>query len=183
MKIIYCIIGPSASGKTTLARYCQSIGIPELVSCTSRKPRDHEQEGIDYYFINEEDFNKDDFIEYSEYAGIIHGLKKKEVQDKLSAHDEVCVVVDERGWNALQMIYPEYVVSIGMKIDLNTSIQRMKQRQDKPDDIERRIQNYHARDEANAILRCDYVIDATLPKEKVFEAFEQIRLTCHERSK
>ena len=57
MSLIYCIVGPSGSGKTTLANYCSSIGIVEIISSTSRKARNNEVEGKDYYFVDNSDFN------------------------------------------------------------------------------------------------------------------------------
>lgn len=56
---IIALFGPSSSGKDTLAKILsKKEGIHEIISCTTRPKRDYEQEGIDYNFIDEEEFAK-----------------------------------------------------------------------------------------------------------------------------
>ena len=178
MSKIYCFVGPSGSGKTTLANYCTSIGIKEIVSSTSRKARNNEVEGKDYYFVDKSDFNTDDYIEYSEYAGMLHGLKKEEVETKLSQYQELCVVLDLNGVQALKKLYPKQVVSIALVIDIDTSIDRMKKRGDSQESIQRRIENYYERKEYLLKEHCDYWIDANQEIKDVFQSFNHIRNLC-----
>lgn len=54
---IVALFGPSSSGKDTLAKQLATYqNISEIVSCTTRPQRDYEQEGIDYYFLTNEQF-------------------------------------------------------------------------------------------------------------------------------
>ena len=53
-KTIINLIGPSGAGKTTLGRELIKIGVPELVSHTSRDVRDGEIDGVSYYFVKED---------------------------------------------------------------------------------------------------------------------------------
>ncbi len=55
---IIALFGPSSSGKDTLAKYIVA-NVPnthEIISCTTRPMRDYEKEGIDYYFLTNEEF-------------------------------------------------------------------------------------------------------------------------------
>lgn len=54
---IIALFGPSGSGKDTLAKaLTEKEGIYEIISCTTRPMREYEQEGIDYYFLTNEQF-------------------------------------------------------------------------------------------------------------------------------
>jgi len=54
---LYFLIGPSASGKTTLLeKVKQQLNIKDILSCTTRKPREGEINGKDFYFISKAEF-------------------------------------------------------------------------------------------------------------------------------
>ena len=78
---------PSGSGKTTLAKYVLSNfnNIRFSVSACSRKPREGEQNGIDYYFISADEFRsriaKKAFVEWEEvYKDHYYGTLNSEVE-------------------------------------------------------------------------------------------------------
>ncbi|EDO06566.1 putative guanylate kinase [Babesia bovis T2Bo] len=80
------IVGPSGVGKTTLYKMLleEFQGFFELsVSCTTRKIRPHEIDGVNYYFITEEKFNqmKDEeaFLECATYVGNQYGTPCSEI--------------------------------------------------------------------------------------------------------
>ena len=81
------ITAPSGAGKTSVTKYLLSK-IPSLVfsiSAATRKARNNEINGIDYYFISEEDFHKkiheNDFIEWEMvYEGKYYGTFKSELE-------------------------------------------------------------------------------------------------------
>lgn len=97
--------GPSASGKTTLVKSLkEKYPIIELVSHTTRKPRDGERNGVAYYFVDTEEFNhmvaEGRFIEHVAYAGNQYGLMAREAEKKLK-QGHCCVIVDTVGMLAL----------------------------------------------------------------------------------
>lgn len=56
---LIALFGPSASGKDTLAKeLLKRNDVSEIVSCTTRPMRDYEKDGVDYHFMNEEEFGK-----------------------------------------------------------------------------------------------------------------------------
>ena len=80
--------GPSGSGKTTLVRFLLKT-YPERitfsVSATTRPPRGEEKNGVDYYFISEDEFKSkietNDFLEWEEvYKGRFYGTLKTEAK-------------------------------------------------------------------------------------------------------
>lgn len=50
------LVGKSCSGKTTIAKELRKFGLNEVISYTTRPPREHETEGIEYHFISKEEF-------------------------------------------------------------------------------------------------------------------------------
>ncbi len=78
------IVGPGGSGKDFLRKKLTSRGFTYGVSFTSRPPRENEEEGIDYFFRNEEFFeiNKDIFLEIQSFNGWKYGISKGEFEKK-----------------------------------------------------------------------------------------------------
>jgi len=85
--LILILSSPSGAGKTTLAK--KIIGIDSTfklsVSCTTRKPRESEVNGVDYKFLSLEEFNrlklKGLFLEHAEVFGNFYGTLKDEIKE------------------------------------------------------------------------------------------------------
>lgn len=102
-----CLIfsAPSGSGKSTIVNWL--LQHPELrmefsVSATSRAPRGTEQNGVDYFFLTQEEFcrriDAGDFLEYEEvYSGCFYGTLKEQVEKRLQAGMNVVFDVDVKG--------------------------------------------------------------------------------------
>ena len=83
---IIILTAPSGAGKTSITRYLLNSFPDKLVfsiSAATRKPRDNEKNGIDYYFLSQEDFNikiqEDEFVEWEMvYEGKYYGTLKSE---------------------------------------------------------------------------------------------------------
>lgn len=95
---------PSGSGKTTVVNHLLSI-MPELgfsVSATTRKPRPHEENGREYYFLDQEDFEtkvaQGEFLEHEQvYTGIYYGTLNSEVSRLWALGKTVIFDVDVKG--------------------------------------------------------------------------------------
>jgi len=96
--------GPSGVGKSTLLKkllqeFPKAFGFS--VSHTTRPPRAGEQNGVDYHFVNREDMkeqiDKDNFIEWAEFANKMYGTSKKSINDVLQ-NNQICILdIDEQG--------------------------------------------------------------------------------------
>ena len=97
---------PSGAGKTTLVKLlAKSKNYQISISHTTRKPRENEADGKDYFFINEEEFknliNKGEFLEYAKVFNNFYGTALKPVQDNLDTGKNVIFDID---WQGAQQI-------------------------------------------------------------------------------
>lgn len=108
------ISGTTCAGKDTvvkkLLKECDNI--TKSTSYTSRPIRTGEKDGVDYYYVDKEEFERkienDDFLEYAcvQY-GAYYGTPKKEVLDLLSEGKDVVLVIDVQGAQIIKEKYPE----------------------------------------------------------------------------
>lgn len=94
------ITGPSGSGKTTVAQEMQTRGFLEATSTTTRNPRPGEEHGKDYYFVNPDEFQRQEddggFLEVVEFSGNRYGITRAEIEKK-TVKAPTLVVVDGHG--------------------------------------------------------------------------------------
>lgn len=110
---------PSGSGKSTIVNELLKR-IPNLefsVSATSRKPRGEEQDGVEYYFFTEEEFQRrvvaDEFLEWEQvYAGTSYGTLKSVIEQIWSRNNVVVFDVDVVGGVKLKKLFADQAVSI-----------------------------------------------------------------------
>lgn len=100
--ILLLVSGPSGSGKTTLCRRLADEGEAHYsISCTTRPPRNGEQDGVHYHFLNRGDFedriNEGEFLEHAEVHGNLYGSLISEVLDHLSTGTDVVMDIDVQG--------------------------------------------------------------------------------------
>ena len=100
--ILYLVSGPSGSGKTTLCRRLSNEGEASYaISCTTRKPRDGEENGKDYFFLSIPEFQhkiaSGELLEHAEVHGNFYGTLLSEVLNKLEAGVDVVMDIDVQG--------------------------------------------------------------------------------------
>lgn len=86
--VLVTLTSPSAGGKSYLFNYIRDVAkLPCLISTTTRAPRAGEKEGVDYYFISEEQSKQMEeanlFAELAIYNGVRYGVTKTEFSYKL----------------------------------------------------------------------------------------------------
>lgn len=92
-------IGPTAAGKDTIMR-CIAVeaDLPILVSCTTRPMRDGEIDGVEYYFINDDEFDNIDMVESRYY----HTAGTKDVWkyglSEFEAEEHGLLILDWQGY-------------------------------------------------------------------------------------
>jgi guanylate kinase len=116
---IIIITAPSGAGKTSITHYLLKK-FPQLafsVSAATRERRVHERDGVDYYFLSQEDFNHkiqhNEFVEWEMvYEGKSYGTLKSELQ-RIWDNNQVPVLdIDVKGAIHVQQQYPDTVLSI-----------------------------------------------------------------------
>ena len=109
------VSGPSGSGKgTVLKRVLQSdSNIFYSVSATTRAPREGEENGVHYYFITREEFEKKikegGMLEYAEYVGNYYGTPKDTVTEKLSRGQDVILEIETKGAEKIREKCPDAI--------------------------------------------------------------------------
>ena len=105
-KVITCIVGPRAVGKTTLAEEMTSLyGFERIITTTDRDRRPTDKDG-DYHFVDKPAFKmlRDEanaFIETNEYFGNNYGLSKASIEHAFDDSDFCTIVMDPNGAIAL----------------------------------------------------------------------------------
>ena len=110
--LTFVLSAPAGTGKTTLiSRLKEEFpSVVQSISCTSRKLRGDEVDGVDYTFLSDEEFEKKiesgDFLEYVTLYGHYYGTDKKWVENELNKVNHVFLVIDTQGAMKLKGKYP-----------------------------------------------------------------------------
>lgn len=110
---------PSGSGKTTIVKRLLAV-FPRFefsISATSRKPRGTERDGIDYFFLTQEEFARHveagDFVEWEEvYGGACYGTLRSEMERIWAKGNVIVFDVDVMGGINLKRIFGDDACSI-----------------------------------------------------------------------
>ena len=141
---------PSGSGKSTIVNWLMQEH-PELklafsISCTSRKPRGTERDGVEYFFVSPQEFREridnDEFLEYEEvYEDRFYGTLKTQVDNQLKAGQNVVFDVDVKGGVNIKRFYGDRALSIFIQPpSINELRRRLESRAtDAPQVIEDRL--------------------------------------------
>ena len=148
--IMVILSSPSGAGKTTISKKIQQKyqNFKISVSHTTRKPRSNEVEGIDYYFVNENDFKnkikKNEFYEYAKIFGNYYGTSKTSVLNLLKNKNDVLFDIDWQGTQQLSKFKELNLLKIFIlppsKKELKTRL--IQRNQDKPNVVEERLKAY-----------------------------------------
>ncbi len=134
---------PSGSGKTTIVQHL--LAQPELklefsISATSRKPREGEVDGKDYYFLSLEEFKKkiknEEFLEWEEvYRDNFYGTLKTEINKIWAKGKNAIFDIDVVGGLDIKHIYPEETLAVFVKPPSIEELKiRLKKRKTESDD-------------------------------------------------
>jgi guanylate kinase len=113
---VFVITGPSGVGKGTLIRGLLER-VPELelsVSATTRDPRPGERQGVDYHFLDAEEFERraeaGDFVEHAAYSGRRYGTLRSELDRRLADGTPVVLEIEVQGARQVREAMPEAVL-------------------------------------------------------------------------
>lgn len=157
------VSAPSGAGKSSLAeRVLKRLGdLRFSISHTTRQPRGSEQDGVDYYFVSEDEFlamrERDEFLECAEVHGYMYGTREKRVEELLSQGLDVMLDIDVQGAEEVRRRVPEAILIFILPPSCEVLEARLRARNlNAPDDIERRLRN--AAIEVQLYDRFDYVV-------------------------
>lgn len=178
---------PSGAGKTTISRELLKVE-PDLtmsVSATTRPPRPAEREGIDYYFVDNEQFglmvNRQELLEHAKVFDNYYGTPRAPVETALSAGRDVLFDIDWQGTQQLRDTARDDLVSIFILPPSKRELeQRLKSRaQDSDEVVAGRMAK--ANDEMTHYNEYDYIVvnddvDDSLAKVRAILTAERQKL-------
>lgn len=135
------VSGPSGSGKSTLIRLAlDRLGAAARlsVSATTRPPREGEQDGVDYFFMNKAAFieRRDrDFLEWAEYNGNFYGTPAAPVYDVLASGGCVLLEIEVHGALKIRRVAPEALFVFVKAPDFAELARRLRARGTEPDPV------------------------------------------------
>lgn len=160
--ILAVISGFSGAGKGTIMkelikRYDYFLS----VSATTRRPRDGEVDGKDYYFHTKEEFqqmiDRGELVEWAEYVGNFYGTPKKRVEEQLNQGRDVLLEIEMQGGMLVKQQFPDSLLIFISPPSAEVLKERLAGRgTESPEEIERRLQR--AAEEVKYMKDYDYII-------------------------
>ena len=187
------ISGPSGSGKGTVSKELlnRNNDIIFSISTTTRKPRPTEKDGVNYFFLSEEEFNKrvdnNEFLEYAFVHANYYGTPKDFVLQEIDKGEIVLLEIDVQGAMQVKKNYKNVVFVFLLPPTMDELKNRIiKRGTESEEDIERRFKN--AFEELDFVGEYDYFVvndkveDAILDIEHIIKA-EKLRVKRHSNIK
>ncbi|MBR1591440.1 MAG: guanylate kinase [Ruminococcus sp.] len=181
---------PSGCGKgTMLAEILKDKNYRCSVSATTRKPRPDEKDGVNYYFISNEEFEekirRSEFLEYAGYCDHYYGTLLSEVDPYLKEGINVILEIEVQGAMKVKEIRPDALFVFIAPPSITELRRRLNKRgTEEQSVIEKRIEE--AANEIAASIKYDYIIvndaleDAVSDFFKVIGAEKLRSENCHE---
>lgn len=112
--LLIVVSAPSGCGKgTILAEILKDSRFYYSISATTRKPREGEENGVNYHFLSREQFEdliqNNGLLEYAEFCDNYYGTPRKQVEEKLSEGKNVILEIEVQGAMKIKETCPEAV--------------------------------------------------------------------------
>lgn len=160
--MIFVITGPSGCGKSTLAnRVLEDVrDIQFSVSHTTRKKRDSEEEGKDYYFISKAEFEQmikeEKLTEWAVVHSSYYGTSRKEIEKK-GAQGDLLLNIDVQGAQQMMERFKKAIFIFVVPPSFQELEKRLKKRGDEsPSSIKKRLEA--AKKEIRHYPQFDYIV-------------------------
>jgi guanylate kinase len=183
--ILFVLIGPTGSGKTTLCSRLLSEFPSDLqysVSVTSRSPRPQEVPGESYHFMSRQEFEerrqRGEFFEWEEIHGNLYGTLKSNLINGIDAGKDLLFQIDVKGALNFKQAFPDNTVTIFI---IPPSFRALKERllgRGTVDPVEVSRRFITTRDEYAALLELtgkSGPIDYLIVNHELDQAYSQIR--------
>lgn len=161
--ILLVISGPAGSGKGTVVKALREM-MPELslsVSATTRSPRPGEVDGVNYYFITRDEFEKKiadgEILEYTEYCGNYYGTPAEGVRLALDEGRDIVLEIEVDGAEQIRRKFPDAVTAMLIPPDGRTLEGRLRDRGTETEEVILR-RMARAREEISLADKYDYIV-------------------------
>lgn len=173
--MLFIVSGPSGCGKSTLVRIVmrEVEGLEFSVSHTTRKKRETEQEGEDYYFVSKEEFQElidgNLLIEWAVVHGHYYGTSRREI-DRKAIQQSLLLDIDVQGAQQVKEKHKKAIFIFVLPPRYHELKKRLESRgQDSPQTIKNRLEM--AKREIRSYPMFDYIII----NDKLEDAAEELK--------
>ncbi len=110
--LLLVLSGPSGVGKDTIWKATESMlpSFRKAVTCTTREQRPGEENGVHYYFVANDEFDRmireDQLLEWAEVHGNRYGVPAGPVFERINAGEDVVCVIDVQGAMKMRGLFP-----------------------------------------------------------------------------
>ena len=134
------VSAPSGCGKgTILAEVFKNTDAYFSVSCTTRKPREGEEDGVNYFFVTQEKFDEmaanNEFLEYAQFVGKSYGTPEKPINDALSQGRDAILEIETKGAYLVKQKRPDSVSIFIIPPSIKELDRRLHKRATESDDV------------------------------------------------
>jgi len=160
---MFVLSAPSGGGKSTVVRaVLRNVrGLAYSISVTSRPPRAHERDGVDFHFVTQEKFQeriqRQEFYEWALVHGNCYGTPKAPIAGMLAEGKDVVLDIDVQGARSVKSLRPDAVTIFLLPPSSEVLERRLRDRGTETDETIR-VRLANATEEIAASLSFDYLV-------------------------
>lgn len=174
--ILFIVSAPSGTGKTTIVKRILKE-FPDLVfsvSATTRKKRENETDGTDYFFLTEDEFKgkiaRNEFAEWEKFYDYYYGTFRNYINQNLANGSNVLLEIDVKGAIKIKESYPDAVLIFIVPPSFDELVNRLKNRRTEDEsDFHKRIER------AELELRLKEKFDYFINNDEIEKAVSDIK--------
>ena len=175
------VSAPSGCGKDTIIKEVVERMKGEVhlsVSMTTRAMREGEAEGVNYFYVSENDFKKNiengEILEYTVYGGNYYGTPAGAVKAQLNSGKTVVLIIEVEGGGNVKRLFPDAVKVFVMPPSFKVLEKRLRGRgTDSEETIQKRLEI--AKEELSRADEYDYIIENDVLEEAIEDLISIIR--------
>ncbi len=161
--LLIVISGPSGVGKDSVLEEMKSRGLPFhfVVTATTRSPRPDEKDGVDYFFLSQDEFarmiDEGELLEYAVVYQDYKGIPKSQVRKALASGKNVIMRIDVQGAETVRKLAKDALMIFLTPQNEEELITRLQNRNTE-DNESLKLRIATTRQEYNKIDLFDYIV-------------------------